>query len=681
MERFKGRASSKPRAYDGHKSLSRISREHGKSTVAMLLEIQRQSALQEKSTPFLKNLQCLSPLDDRAAQRKRRDRRKQCLTRVSIDALEEHDYVALSWTWKSSTTEDDTAGGYHVQDGGSGLFGPSQVRNCVFDRITRYMKATGVKLLWIDRHGIVQDTNGCEEADCKHGSCDEKRTGMQVMDRVYELSDHPVGLLGRPISSIGELNLLGKLLQGRLTISHEDGFILPPNMRSRQVRRVLAMLVGIASDDWWQRGWIFQENLRGAGRMTLLVRHSSGLESAKQTHRRSDGSALFGNVEGELCFSSEELSTEATKFCLALWEGPVLHPSVRRLDEEAGRASVDSILGALGSYGLLLRHSDPVTPAILRDIEQRGTTKHWDKLAIIANCCRYATRLKAERLWSSQSLSLSVLALCLLNGELIYNGPRKRRQNSSGMTVTEYLTKNSYRGIRGLGLQFNNSCRLFNVTLGEDGIFSHGHLWELGEIIDTAQIAIPYSWESNRLGMPRTRGRLAYIAVILLAAGHHNLASEIKEMLLWGVWDRSMEEVDGWLSEATLAQRYIFWMALEVATAFEDGRKLRLGRLALEDDREDMAMAVFILDWGAKASARGSAYAFTASKPEDTRSPLYDRNDIDRHVSFQVDVEDGQSGGPWLRTRRWLPGLCFFRGRPRRSVVFPWPEELKAIGL
>ncbi|KAK0702747.1 hypothetical protein B0H67DRAFT_595051 [Lasiosphaeris hirsuta] len=50
-----------------------------------------------------------------------------------------------------------------------------------------------------------------------------------------------------------------------------------------------------------------------------------------------------------------------------------------------------------------------------------------------------------------------------------------------------------------------------------------------------------------------------------------------------------------------------------------------------------------------------------------------------RHVSFEVGVEQGLANTPELRIKRWLPGLCFFRGRERRSVVFSWPDDLKAV--
>jgi len=66
------------------------------------------------------------------------------------------------------------------------------------------------------------------------------------------------------------------------------------------------------------------------------------------------------------------------------------------------------------------------------------------------------------------------------------------------------------------------------------------------------------------------------------------------------------------------------------------------------------------------------------------RSAEFDYNDLDRHVSFEVDMEgleidDRNRMIPNLRIRRWLPGLCFFRGMSRQDVVFPWPRELEEI--
>ncbi|KEY75049.1 hypothetical protein S7711_09656 [Stachybotrys chartarum IBT 7711] len=129
-------------------------------------------------------------------------------------------------------------------------------------------------------------------------------------------------------------------------------------------------------------------------------------------------------------------------------------------------------------------------------------------------------------------------------------------------------------------------------------------------------------------------------------------------------------------------------------------------------------MALFIWDWDAQYGESGpeglrsgsgdteqgsnwnedrdvedrgtDVFVFTASRPEDAQSQEYDANDLDRHVSLEVQLEgfyhgichNGSYGQiPKLRIKRWLPGMCFFKGCPRLPVIFPWPSNLKVIGL
>lgn len=106
-------------------------------------------------------------------------------------------------------------------------------------------------------------------------------------------------------------------------------------------------------------------------------------------------------------------------------------------------------------------------------------------------------------------------------------------------------------------------------------------------------------------------------------------------------------------------------------------------------------MAVFVLEDGGTPSQTSDisgesdesddveVFAFTASRPEDYSSEEYDSNDLDRHVSFEVEVEGVVSNTngliPQLRIRRWLPGLCFFRRVSRAHVVFSWPRDLESV--
>jgi hypothetical protein len=147
------------------------------------------------------------------------------------------------------------------------------------------MRTIHVNLLWIDQHSIMQDTNGCKRPTCDHGACIQKREGMEVMDLVYKYSEHPVGLLGRPITSTSELKLLANLLQRRLTEDTGADVRLSRRINPHEAWRALEMVHQITKDDWWHRGWIFQENYKGGTRMKLLIKHSETLERLKRSYR------------------------------------------------------------------------------------------------------------------------------------------------------------------------------------------------------------------------------------------------------------------------------------------------------------------------------------------------------------------------------------------------------------
>ncbi|KAI8648306.1 HET domain-containing protein [Fusarium sp. Ph1] len=77
-----------------------------------------------------------------------------------------------------------------------------------------------------------------------------------------------------------------------------------------------------------------------------------------------------------------------------------------------------------------------------------------------------------------------------------------------------------------------------------------------------------------------------------------------------------------------------------------------------------------------------SGYVFTSFRSERRGSEGVDYNDIDRHVSLEVDcfdpeMEYGQCQR--LFTKRRIHGLCFFHGCSPRHVVFPWPASLRDL--
>ncbi|KAH8889905.1 hypothetical protein GQ53DRAFT_842473 [Thozetella sp. PMI_491] len=213
----------------------------------------------------------------------------------------------------------------HATSWSRNRFRRSKVRNCVFDRILSYMRHTNVRFLWIDRHCIRQDA--CKDAACAHAHCAQKRDNLQAMDLVYQCSSHPVALLGRPLWTRAELQLLARILSGDLVDKATDVC---------EVTEALWLLYEITQDRWWTRAWTFQENYRGRERMRLLIRHNPLLERQKLQY------AMFGKIPGELSVNSVHFSKQATRLCQKLCK------AAERLSQD-DKSRIHNVLQATGS--------------------------------------------------------------------------------------------------------------------------------------------------------------------------------------------------------------------------------------------------------------------------------------------------------------------------------------------
>jgi len=134
------------------------------------------------------------------------------------------------------------------------------------------------------------------------------------------------------------------------------------------------------------------------------------------------------------------------------------------------------------------------------------------------------------------------------------------------------------------------------------------------------------------------------------------------------------------------ADMYLHRMATELAEAISAGQKLRLGLTSdPEGQWEEPTSYNAVFVWsgrrGGAPNPPAPAYVFTSSRQGDPGSQTYDANDLDRHVSLEVDIKQprGSGGVPQLRIQTWRFGMCFFSGCPRIRVLFPWPRALEAV--
>ncbi|PTB40445.1 hypothetical protein M441DRAFT_90659 [Trichoderma asperellum CBS 433.97] len=294
---------------------------------------------------------------------------------------------------------------------------------------------------------------------------------------------------------------------------------------------------------------------------------------------------------------------------------------------------VNDVLRAAGRYTEMLPKSSAMTPTIVADIEARGLLKPWDRLAILANCCQYPVRLDYEALNKQRrSLSLSILAMCLLNGEILDN-------NDCNQELVAPLTTARPSG--------------WHLT--------KGHLWKLSRVIDTSKFKKKLPWINiprGRLTLNK-RKHLLQLVFRLNDLGHRPLANWIDKYLADDANSNAQEDY------ISFTEMYLHRMAAELAAAIKARRKLRLGSIWDPTGRSAPYGAVFV--WADKDEDKGEAhpplaFVFTSAWFRDPGSKTYEANDIHRHVSLEVSLEKSPDSAdvPHLRV---AGGCSCFPGR------------------
>ncbi|KAM0742719.1 hypothetical protein ACQRIT_002896 [Beauveria bassiana] len=326
-----------------------------------------------------------------------------------------------------------------------------------------------------------------------------------------------------------------------------------------------------------------------------------------------------------------------------------------------------------------------MTATIVADIEARGLSKPWDRLAIVANCCQYSVRLDGDALsWQRRSLSLSLLAMCLLNGEILDNDDGSR-ESLDALTTSKLLERRLFKAFSApedinRRLTFYKGCRLTDVELTTEGILTKGHLWKLGRVVNTSTFWGKRPWINNPNGRLTVnhRRRLLHLVFRLNDLGYGSLAGEIDKYLATDAEAKADDSYD------SFTENYLHYMASELGAAIRARQRLRLGSLWDQTGRPAPYRAVFV--WSGQDEDENEvqptpALVFTSAWFRNPGSESLDANDINRHVSLEVKLDEatGGLGVPRLRVQRWLLGMCFFSGYRRTRVVFPWPQALRTV--
>jgi Heterokaryon incompatibility protein (HET) len=619
-----------------------VRNQYGKSLVLPLLQIQKHRTAEAKSIVWAQNLQCLF----RAGGEK-------VLHRTSIS---KHDattsaYVAVSYPWKHSRYENSRTGSYRVEQLPEGYYRPSKVRDVILDRVVRYVEHHKLLGFWIDQECINQ------------GDPKEKEAAMQSMDLVYRLSDHPLGLLSVPIRNQLDLNLLLALLKGDFV--EMCGLSQSPRLKRRvrlsKVKKIVALLHYIVSDQWWDRAWIFQEEYCSSIDMYLLIPHHPDLI---KEHAKS----LLGSMQNELQVNATRFRQRSTLFCLAI---------LRMIDHQwrIGWHLCKDILIKVKKYNVLYEHGHaigddnmgrPMSIRIFADIQRRHMSDAWDVLPIAANCCDYPIRLSVQALRRHpHSLSLSILVMFLLNGEILMNN-KDDTQSLSG-NIFHYMKQQLIARfdlpVRRKELTFLKHCRLVDVRLCPEGIETTGYLWQLRKKIYPRQFVSPLRPDHKESTYGLKRYHRAHLRLLAAEIRRENpdLANDIYEYL---------DEDAHASANQNARKRFMDVMAKEVVQAIRNGDTLWLGSIM----GQKHCHAIFV---AGSLSPPEPMYVFTAWEAGRHSSSIFSHRCLHKHVSLQVQCDKGTSQiSPCLRTKAWVNGLCFFHHSSQRRVIFPWPASL-----
>lgn len=229
-----------------------------------------------------------------------------------------------------------------------------------------------------------------------------------------------------------------------------------------------------------------------------------------------------------------------------------------------------------------------------------------------------------------------MLALFLLNGEILMNGP-DNSQSAIRSNIFDYLRSQSLRTFQtpdiNQKLTFIKSCRFADVKLSEEGILTSGHLWRLGKIVEDPRSTRPpprgHDCQLNWYQRMRLGQLARHLGSGECGSRYGYIASAIDEYLdqdeRWGDKD------------ITFSKFYKDLMAEEVVKAMMDDTRspqLRLGALISQADctSTDPYSGVFIRESGHRWE-KDETYVFTAVCPAEKTV-----DGVEKHVSLEVDL-------------------------------------------
>ncbi|KAL8294968.1 hypothetical protein RB597_008376 [Gaeumannomyces tritici] len=345
-------------------------------------------------------------------------------------------YIAVSYCWpplkeEAAPVPERT---YRVRDL-DGTTRTARALDDVLDRAVDFANTALLRMIWIDQECLPQPTDESPQKD--H---DYHHTGVQAMDIVYEKAMITAGLHDGVVVSQQELDTI-HVFQ-RLAGGGGGGTARSAQPHPSQVLQMFKFLVAVVQDRWYTRAWVAQEALSASHGLWLVFRKAPGVTGNELSLRKANNHGqpphslemrprampsenvcisrddLRGLVRVTRAFFESRQLTWQLHFFLSnamkiLDRAEALHPSSSDMTKNPHGGV--HVLGS-GEYGKGQAVSASTALTILKNRDCRDTQ---DRIAIMANMCRYEVRIHAGDAASHcDSLRAGVLSLALLNSDL-----------------------------------------------------------------------------------------------------------------------------------------------------------------------------------------------------------------------------------------------------------------------
>ena len=571
-------------------------------------------------------------------------------------------YIAISCPWQLADQYDVTGRYKFVPEDTPGVRMP---QNIVLDRVRRFRACNALYRntpVWLDKLCINQDDS------------DEKIVAVNSMDLVYHYCSCTLGLLFTPLDSIAQVGMLKSLLENEFAELEGNDAVLRISLS--EADPILDLIELILKDAFWHRAWIFQEDFLASRNMKLLIPCALDLTGMFP----EGGHVDFGKTNGEIEVSSVNFRFATTILCLALnkrgnWA------IKERCSKILRSARWYTCLYKSRTMGIRYASIRAMAPAIFDDICSRAISVQTDVLAIASNCCRYTQRLNAQVLETEKiQLSLAILTLCLLNGEILRHG----------IAIKEVIGKSFFDclqremlpvepPVESSELIFIKYARYSRPRLSMNGMIVWGVLSRADRkfFVRVSDAAKEEYWQTYD---PKDTAQLNNVEISLLTAlAKYLLSHNITALshLITMFLDDQLSGQTGY-QQYWSAKHYKIMMAKSVCRAMAQGRPLIMARPFQHDKWHPYAGVFVPHDPDNDVVA---TYGFTSVEPD---HEFKDGDILARKNWRWTSLEVAHNPDPTSRTKitpiRWMNGLCFFNEMYRRDWFVPWPEWMRYSG-